>query len=320
MMVDLIPAAPWQKKLIEEDDKKRQGLALIIKGLPQAATSEDVSAMVEEKTTRSPLHVDRVAPGKVRIKCQDEEHREAVKKAYKMQRLQGGTTLTVSRDVVELTPKEIDKFMTRWLRLDQRISPHFSSDAEHHPYRHQREVQVKKEWGDASVSQVQEGRKKKKEASTSQRATSPAPPQATSPIHHIIPNDVSRSSPPQTQQSSPPDHGRQRWNNDNQRSSSGYQGGRYGGGRGYESGGDGENRRWNNNRYQGYRWEDEEQDDGCQEGSPGKGKGGKDKVTRAKGEVRARKKARSFVRRQHHHRQVLEGADRAQRGWVRTGR
>ena len=53
MMVDLIPAAPWQKKLIEEDDKKRQGLALIIKGLPQAATSEDVSAMVEE-TTKPP--------------------------------------------------------------------------------------------------------------------------------------------------------------------------------------------------------------------------------------------------------------------------
>ncbi len=69
--------------------------------------------MLEEETGRKPTGVD-IGDKKVRVRCQDEKQRYAIKQKNDRQRLQGGASITVSPAIVELTAREINSCVVRW--------------------------------------------------------------------------------------------------------------------------------------------------------------------------------------------------------------
>ena len=138
-----LPAHPWRRNLAKEEDRKKEVGTLLLEGLPRDITTAEVTAMVKEETGQAPAVVKKVEKGMKVVPISD-EHRAAIKMAYDRQRLAGGHLIKVSPDSVELTGREVNDLMIRWLRVEQRIAaPDTDSHNERRPApRWQRDVEV----------------------------------------------------------------------------------------------------------------------------------------------------------------------------------
>jgi hypothetical protein len=111
----------WQRRIAQEEDKRRDHAAVVLEGLPEDISSEEVVEMVTVETGVRPRGV-QVRDKKVRVTPEDETHREAIKVVFDRQKFAGGQLVRVAPDLVELTAAEINRLMVRWLRVDQRVS------------------------------------------------------------------------------------------------------------------------------------------------------------------------------------------------------
>ena len=121
LMMDALPPQPWRRKLAEEAEKKTQARRLVVAGVPEAMTPQQLETLIEVETGRRATAVYREPDG-YKVKAADDDHRNIIKMVFDRQLLQGGAVLTVAPEVQELTGTEVSHFMLKWLRLEQRIS------------------------------------------------------------------------------------------------------------------------------------------------------------------------------------------------------
>ena len=144
---------PYKRKLATEEDKKVNHDSVVLEGLPEDVTKEEVMVMVQAETGTAPRDAHRVGR-KFRIIPVDDHHRASIKIAYDRQRLAGGQMARVARDSVELTAVQIHEMMVRWLRVDSRISGAERDTTTYHQpdrrVRYQREVSAEEDDDDDS--------------------------------------------------------------------------------------------------------------------------------------------------------------------------
>jgi hypothetical protein len=121
IMMDGLPVHPWRRKLAEEAEKRAHHGILVLDGLPMDATEEELDNLITLETGKKPFRVRRDGR-KVRVTTADESHKETIKMVFDRQQLQGGATVTVAPEAVELSGEEVDKLMLRWLRIDAKIN------------------------------------------------------------------------------------------------------------------------------------------------------------------------------------------------------
>ena len=121
LMLEKLPAHPWRRKLAEEAERRSNQGVLVMEGWPSNATVDEVEQLILVESGQRPVRVVRDGL-KVRVQTQGEHHKEKVKMLFDRQQTQGGATITVAPEAVELTGAEIDKLMLRWLRIDTKIS------------------------------------------------------------------------------------------------------------------------------------------------------------------------------------------------------
>jgi hypothetical protein len=120
LTVEALPTQ-YQRRLATEEDKRMDVMAVHLEGLPGDVTVEEVATMVEAETGRRPKAVRKVGK-KMRVVAEDDTHRTAVKAVYDRHRLEGGELISVTPDSYELSGKEVNDFLVRWLRVETRLS------------------------------------------------------------------------------------------------------------------------------------------------------------------------------------------------------
>ena len=172
MMMENLPPHPWRRKLHEEAERRQQAGVLVMEGFPSGTSAGEVEALVMMETNLKPLRVT-LDGKKFRVFTAAHDHKELIKMSFDRQQLQGGSTVTVGPEAVELTGEDVNSMMLRWLRIDARVSgsttrPHDtntesamrpSQEGNRRFNRFQREVQAddeehEEQGGDAEVAEV----------------------------------------------------------------------------------------------------------------------------------------------------------------------
>ena len=184
IIMEQLPRQPWRRKIWEETEKKKVAFGLLVEGLPQDTTEEDVQELVESETGKRATLVEKTPKG-FRLRPRDEVHMKEIKKAFDRQGLSGGELLQVGPEEVDPTPAQIDRSMVGWLRLEQKVEGTGEAQAPEKPRVFQRELRVAgdEEEEEDGVRQVQqkippkappkEPRKEKQDKVQAQTQTAP---------------------------------------------------------------------------------------------------------------------------------------------------
>jgi hypothetical protein len=193
LMVDALPVHPWRRKLAEEVEKKTQARRLVLTGVPPGMTLSQVETLIQLETGRRAADVQLSRDG-YKVKAADDEHRNLIKMVFDRQILHSSAVLSVAPEVQELTASEINHFMLKWLRLEQRINVTSStSSSQPEPQRHdqgrprprfhrkldaeEEDTEVEEEAADATVQEVRAPRQKQATVTPPSKLTKEEPGQ-----------------------------------------------------------------------------------------------------------------------------------------------
>ena len=187
-MMDGLPVHPWKRTLAEEAEKRAHHGVLVLDGMPMDATEDELENLILLETGKRPIRVRR-DNRKIRVTTADEAHKQTIKMVFDRQQLQGGATVTVAPEAVELTGEEVDRLMLRWLRIDAKIGSNgvnaggpVGRDTNTESYmrrdrgRMQREIHAEEE----SEGEGDEGEEEIREVKTSRRADAARTPRTSS--------------------------------------------------------------------------------------------------------------------------------------------
>ena len=205
--------------MAEEAEKRAHHGVLVLDGLPMDATEEELENLITIETGKRPFRVRR-DNRKVRVTTADESHKETIKMVFDRQQLQGGATVTVAPEAVELSGEEVDKLMLRWLRIDAKINSggersggqagrdtHTESFMRRDRGRMQREIQAHEEdtegEGEEDEEEIREVKSSRKadasRTSRSSATTAPAPRTTSAPpTAHPVPQPAEWEYSPKT--------------------------------------------------------------------------------------------------------------------------